>query len=228
MDIPIDDNMMTEIEPNTSNLTNAELKYTPRIPIMRANAAISPLIFQVLFTFFWKSNHAPIPAKIIKTEKKKNEMSKVVVACSDTESLSISVVIKKGFAALRYLNVGKLITPEETIAIPAITALPKSARLVRNWALVITLLIIVHATRNAVHPSRKNPLRPEINAIPVFSNDAVSKRKTDVKIIALNIMNLLSFLRNGNARNKTPIGNMKNWIPPHDACLLYTSDAADE
>ena len=26
MDIPIDDNMMTEIEPNTSNLTNAELK----------------------------------------------------------------------------------------------------------------------------------------------------------------------------------------------------------
>jgi hypothetical protein len=129
----------------------------------------------------------------------------------------MSVVIKKGFAALRYLNVGKLITPEETIAIPAITALPKSARLVRNWALVITLLIIVHATRNAVHPSRKNPLRPEINAIPVFSNDAVSKRKTDVKIIALNIMNLLSFLRNGNARNKTPIGNMKNWIPPHDA-----------
>ena len=26
MDIPIDDNMITEIEPNTSNLTNAELK----------------------------------------------------------------------------------------------------------------------------------------------------------------------------------------------------------
>ena len=52
-------------------------------------------------------------------------MSIVVVACSDTESVSISVVIKNGFAALRYLNDGKLITPEETIAIPAIMAPPK-------------------------------------------------------------------------------------------------------
>ena len=31
-------------------------------------------------------------------------MSIDVVACSDTESLSISVVIKSGFAALRYLK----------------------------------------------------------------------------------------------------------------------------
>jgi len=31
------------------------------------------------------------------------------------------------------------------------------------------------------------------------------------------MMNLLSFLRNGNARKKSPIGNMKNWIPPHEA-----------
>ena len=29
--------------------------------------------------------------------------------------------------------------------------------------------------------------------------------------------NLLSFLRNGNARKKSPIGNMKNWAPPHEA-----------
>ena len=52
----------------------------------------------------------------------------VVVACSDTESVSKLDVIKNGFAALRYLNVGKLIRPAETIAIPAITAPPKSAR----------------------------------------------------------------------------------------------------
>ena len=136
----------------------------------------------------------------------------VVVACSDTESISISVVIKNGFAALRYLNVGKLIIPEEATTIPAITAPPKSVRPLRNWALLIILLIMTHATRNAVHPTRKNPLRPEINAIPVFSNDAVAKRNTDVKIIEANMMNLLSFLRNGNARKKSPIGNMKNWF----------------
>ena len=130
----------------------------------------------------------------------------VDVACSDTESVSMSVVVKRGFAALRYLNAGKLSTPEETIAIPAITAQPKSARPLRNCALPNILLIMTHATRNAVHPTRKNPLRPEINAIPVFSNDAVAKRNTDVKIIEANMMNLLSFLRNGNARNKNPIG----------------------
>ena len=133
----------------------------------------------------------------------------VVVACSDTESVSMSVVIKKGFAALRYLNDGKLIMPEETIAIPATMAPPKSTRLLRNWALPI-LLIIIHATRNALHPTRKNPLRPEINAKPVFSNDTVTKRNTNVKITEAHMMNLLSFLRNGNARKRSPIGNMKN------------------
>ena len=61
----MDDNIITEIEQNTSNLTNAKLKYIPRNPIMRANAAISPCILKERFIFFWKSNHAPIPAKII-------------------------------------------------------------------------------------------------------------------------------------------------------------------
>ena len=141
----------------------------------------------------------------------------VVVACSDTESVSMSVVIKNGFAALRYLNDGKPIMPEETIAIPTIMAPPKSARLLRNWALLLILLIIIHATRNALHPTRKNPLRLEINEKPVFSNDTVTKRNTNVKITEAHMMNLLSFLRNGNARKKSPIGSMKNWMPHHEA-----------
>ena len=196
---------------------------------MRANAAISPLIFKEWFTVFWKSNHAPSPAKIIKIEKKKNEISMVVVACSDTESVSMSVVIKKGFAALRYLNDGKLSTPEETIAIPAIIAPPKSARLVRNWALLNILLIITHATRNAVHPIMKSPVRLEINEMTIskkdaefsqnkiLSNDTVTKMNTDVKTTEAHMINLLSFLINGNAMKKNPIGNMKNWMPPHEA-----------
>ena len=56
----------------------------------------------------------------------------VVVACSDTESVSMSVATKRGFAALRYLKDGKLIMPEEAIAIPAIMAPPKSAKPLRN------------------------------------------------------------------------------------------------
>jgi len=140
----------------------------------------------------------------------------VDVACSLIESISVSVVIKKGFAALRYLNDPKVITPEKTITIPAVIAPPKSARLLRNWALPI-LLIIIHAIRNTVHPIRKNPLRFEINAYQVFSYSPVTKKNTDVKITEVHMMNMLSFLRNGNARKKSPIGNMKNWMPPHEA-----------
>jgi hypothetical protein len=103
-----------------------------------------------------------------------------------------------------------LITPEEITTIPDITDPPRSARLTRNCDLLNILLITIHTARNAVHPIRKNPLRPEINAKPVFSNDTVTKRNTAVKIIDVHITNLLSFLRNGNARNKIPIGNMKN------------------
>ena len=83
----------------------------------------------------------------------------VDVACSDTESVSMSVVIKKGFAALRYLNDGRLTMPEEAITIPAIIVPPKSARLLRNWFLPNTLLIMTHTTRNAVLPIMKSPFR---------------------------------------------------------------------
>ena len=153
----------------------------------------------------------------------------VVDACSDTESVSMSVVIKKGFAALRYLNDGKLIMPEEAIAIPAIMAPPKSARPLRNCAFFNTFLIMTYATRNPVHPIMNNPFRLEINVnVPVStpngnpiafndSNNIDTKTNTDVKITDVHMMNLLSFLRNGNARKKSPIGNMKNWMPPHEA-----------
>ena len=150
----------------------------------------------------------------------------VVVACSDTESVSMSVVIKKGFAALRYLNDGKLDDgKEEAIAIPAIIVPPKSARLLRNWFLPNILLIMTHPIRNAVHPIRKNPFRLRINAKPyakfsqnkILSNDTVTKMNTDVKTTEAHMINLLSFLINGNAMKKRPIGNMKNWTPPHEA-----------
>jgi hypothetical protein len=139
----------------------------------------------------------------------------------------MSVVIKRGFAALRYLNDGRLTMPEEAITIPAIIVLPKSARLLRNWALLLIFLTITHTTRNAVHPIMKIPFRLEININPpvatgnpnIFnnSNNTVTKRNTDVKITEVNMMNLLSFLRNGNARKRNPIGSMKNWMPPHEA-----------
>ena len=127
----------------------------------------------------------------------------VVVACSATESVSMSVVVKSGFAALRYLKDGKLIMPEEAIAIPAIIAPPKSARLLRNWFLPNILLIMTHTTRNAVLPIMKSPFRLVRNKIPfplfsafriISSYDTLTKRNTDVKITEVNMMNLLSML----------------------------------
>ena len=150
----------------------------------------------------------------------------VVVACSDTESVSMSVVIKKGFAALRYLKDGKLIMPEEAIAIPATIALPNNTRPPRNCAFFNIFLIMTYATRNVVHPIMKSIFRLEINVNPpvstgipnIFnnSNNTDAKTNTDVKITDVHMMNLLSFLRNGNARKKNPIGIMKNWMPPHE------------
>ena len=77
-------------------------------------------------------------------------------------------------------------------------------------------MIIVHAIRNPVHPIRNNPFRLETKPIPVFSNSAVTRKNTDTKITDVNTMNLPSFLRNGNAIKKSPIGNMKNCTPPHE------------
>ena len=175
---------------------------------MRANTAISPLILKDLFTLFWKINHAPIPANTIKIEEKKNESSSVKDACSETDCVSVSDALRNGFAALRYRNAGKLSIPEEAIAMPAITTPPK--RTSSGFTLLLIFLTRAVAARNAVQPIRKNPERDVANIIPVFSNDIVTNMNADTKITQAETMNLLSFLRNGNARIKNPIGIMKN------------------
>ena len=89
---------------------------------------------------------------------------------------------------------------------------------------------MIHATRNAVHPAKKIPFIPTINVIPNpfcvngsawgevtnSSKSVTSTNKTDVKITDVHMMNLLSFLRNGSAKKKSPIGKMKNCTPPHE------------
>ena len=123
--------------------------------------------------------------------------------------------IKNGFAAFRYLNDGKAINSEKAIAIPAATVPPRSILMLRRKFMPLIFLTIVATTRNAVQPTRKNPLMFEINEIPVLSNNASTKKNAAVNTTLVHTMYLLSFLRNGNARNKNPIGSMKNWIPPH-------------
>ena len=84
------------------------------------------------FTLFWKINHTPIPANTIIIEKKKNDSSMVGVVCSETESVSGSVVVKNGFNALRYLYSGKSTKPDDNTATPIIAVTAKTASPLRN------------------------------------------------------------------------------------------------
>ena len=61
--------------------------------------------------FLEKRNHIPIIAKIMKTDTKANEVSILVVICSDTESVNGSKLVRNGLTALRYLNPGRLTIP---------------------------------------------------------------------------------------------------------------------
>ena len=102
IDNPIEERTINEMEANTSNLTNAELTYTPAIPKISANAIMSFFGKYSIFDIFLdKINQIPIPEKIIKTEWNRNDCDKVVVACSETESVNGFVVVKNGLIAFR-------------------------------------------------------------------------------------------------------------------------------
>ena len=71
-----------------------------------------------LIVFLEKRNHIPIIANIRKTDKNVNDSVKLVVICSETESVKLSWLVKKGFTALRYLKEGNPINPEFKIPMP--------------------------------------------------------------------------------------------------------------
>ena len=100
---------------------------------------------------------------------------------------------------------------------PPMIVLPRSIPMLRRKFVPLIFLTRVATTRNAVHPIRKNPFRLEMYATPVFSNNAVTTKNTNVKMAEVQIMYLSSFLRNGSAKKKNPIGNIKNCMPPHEA-----------
>ena len=78
------------------------------MPIISTKTLLSILISIV---FLEKRNHIQISEKIMKTERKMNEVSISVVWCSDTESVNGSKDERNGLTALRYLNPGRLTIP---------------------------------------------------------------------------------------------------------------------
>ena len=108
MDKPIEPKIINPTEAKISNLTKEELKYKAMILMIKTKTRL--LVFRSI-VFLEKRNHIPIIPKIMKTETKMYDVDRSVVACSETESVSGSKVVRNGLAALRYLNPGRLIIP---------------------------------------------------------------------------------------------------------------------
>ena len=153
-----------------------------------------------LIVFLEKRNHIPITANIRKTDKNVNDIFKLVVKCSATESVKLSWEVKKGFTALRYLNDGNPTMPEFKIPIPdAMNDIKIIAQLrifVRSLLNFITNpdIITKNVGRRIIIPAY-----PIMN-VEVLSNNKENNMRDTENAGAAHIMKLSLFLKNGNEK----------------------------
>ena len=96
-------------------------------------------------------NHAPIIPKIMKLERNPKDNSRLVTACSETESVRGSCVNNKGFTAFWYLKLGKKIRPEEAIPNPEIIIDIRNPKQLRNFLdSLLNFFIISETTTKTV------------------------------------------------------------------------------
>ena len=153
-----------------------------------------------LIVFLEKRNHIPIIANIRKTDKNVNDSVKLVVICSETESVKLSWLVKKGFTALRYLKDGKPTIPKFKIPMPDATNEIKTniqlrifVRSLLNFITIPEIIIKIVGSRSA------NPAYP-VMKIYVLSNN---KEKSITEIEndgAAHMIKLSLFLKNGNEK----------------------------
>ena len=153
-----------------------------------------------LIVFLEKMNHIPIIANIRKTDKNVNDIFKLVVKCSATESVKLSWEIKKGFRALRYLKEGNPIKPEFEIPIP--DAINEAKRIIELRIFVLSLLNFITIPDTITKIVGR---RIAIPAYPIMNVEVLSNiKEKDIKEIenvgAAHIMKLSLFFKNGNAK----------------------------
>ena len=153
-----------------------------------------------LIVFLEKRNQIPITANIRKTDKNVNDIDKLVVVCSATESVRLSWLVKKGFTELRYLNEGRPTTPELIIPIPdiineikRITELRIFVRSLLNFIIPPEIITKIVGMRIA------NPAYPIMN-VEVLSNSNENNIREMENVGAAHIMKLSLFLMNGNEK----------------------------
>ena len=132
-----------------------------------------------MFWIFLIINHIPIPEKIIKTEWNINDCASVVVACSATESTNGTVVVKKGFKALRYLWLGNGKNWESELTIIRLGAIIKSATRNNKPFLVLFFELLfwikIQDTKNRVETINEIPPNPKIKLELTRSNPNETK-----------------------------------------------------
>ena len=167
------------------------------MPINIAKILIS--VFR-LIVFLEKRNQIPITANIRKTDKNVNDIDKLVVVCSATESVRLSWLVKKGFTALRYLNEGRPTTPELIIPIPDI---------INEIKRITELRIFVRSLLNFIIPPEiitkmvgmriANPAYPIMN-VEVLSNIKENNINDSENAGAAHMIKLSLFLKNGSEK----------------------------
>ena len=153
-----------------------------------------------LIVFLEKRNHIPITANMRKTDRNVNESERFVVICSATESVRLSWVVKNGFIALRYLNVGNPTIPEFKIPIPdamnAISTIVQLRIFVRS---LLNFIIIPEIIMKIVGRRIANPAYPIMN-VEVLSNNKENRINEAENVGAAHKMKLSLFLKNGNEK----------------------------
>ena len=153
-----------------------------------------------LIVFLEKRNHIPIIANIRKTDKNVNDSVKLVVICSETESVKLSWLVKKGFTALRYLKEGNPINPEFKIPMPdAINEIKTNIQLRIFVRSLLNFITIPETIIKIVGSRSTNPAYP-IMKMDVLSNNKENNIRDAENTGAAHIMKLSLFLMNGNEK----------------------------
>lgn len=142
------------------------------------------------------------------------------MACSETESTSGSDVVKNGLIALRCLWEGNVINSSETLIYRnVVEMIRKDVRKNKPFRILcfsgLLYWIIMHNTRKIIGIIKLNP-----PSLPVKDN-AIRSKPNDVIIVEIpkigmaQTKNLWSLRMKGKVMMNSPIGIMKNWLPPH-------------
>ena len=125
------------------------------MPIIRAKIRLS--IFRSI-VFLENRNHIPIIPNIMKTDTKTYDVLRDVVMCSDTESVSESRLVRKGFIALRYLNPGRPTIPlAKTPIIEIIIDMRNMEQFRMCLDSLLNFLINSHTTTKTVERPTRSP-----------------------------------------------------------------------